>query len=120
MQSRRNVLRNVICATAGLFVATGMLALAPQVDARPAPKVKIAHLAEVEEIIDEETGELLETRYKYVVIEVSENALRGHGNHEDALDGEALVDGTTFVADDYSRGDQILIDIAAETEPVTS
>lgn len=91
----------------------GLLALAPRIDAAPPAKVKIAHLAEVEDIYEEETDILLETCYKYVVIEISEKALNGHGRHDDVLDGEALIDGTIFVANDYSRGSKIEIFVPA-------
>lgn len=91
----------------------GLLALAPRIDAAPPAKVKIAHLAEVEDIFEEETDILLETYYKYVVIEISEKALNGHGRHDDVLDGEALIDGTIFVANDYSRGSKIEIFVPA-------
>lgn len=110
-------MKQLMCA-----FALGTLALLPAVGlAAPGgkpTKVVIAHLAEVIEEFDEVTDELLSTTYKYVVLELPEQALNGHGNHEDLLDGEAFPDGTTFTAADHSRGQKIYIVIETEAEPV--
>ena len=124
MQMRRDVLKTMLYAAAGLIVAAGTsipeaAARGPiRAAARKAPpaKVWIAHLADAVDEFDEETGELLGTEYKYVVIQVSERAVPAHLGHGDALDGETLLDGTTFVGSDYRRGAKIFVFVPVEGE----
>ncbi|HUG18732.1 MAG TPA: hypothetical protein VMM56_07120 [Planctomycetaceae bacterium] len=126
MQMRRDVLRKLLCATAGLALTAGFLINPPDAEARkpvrakarkaPPAKVWIAHVADMNDVLDEETGELLGTEIKYVVIQVSERAAPAHLKHGDSLDGEALLDGTTFVGSDYRRGQKIYIFIPVEEE----
>ena len=83
-------------------------------------KVLVAHLADVVEVLDEETEEVISTTYYYNVIEVSERSLSGHSDHGDVIDGEELPDGSIWNEDDYSKGDKFEVEVEEEDEPEPS
>lgn len=106
-------MRLILSLTAVFGVAAAAAVWSQPADAGKASRVVIAHLASVEDVYDQVTGDLVETDYCYVVIEISENGLNGHSHHDDAQDGGTLADGSTFTAADYSVGDQICFSVPA-------
>ena len=102
-----------IAAIAMFAIMLGVSAFAPAMAAK-ADKVDVCHFAEEETEIDPETGEEITIPAHWKVININENAMKGHAKH---TDGEGNFD--EIITEDFTVDDCLARNAVADPEPPT-